>query len=84
MCDVNDPEIDMFAPKVGVKVPVDTRDDATALGPYRAAFVDAICDRHDRSAGALMGMPAIDKVALFEAALTTFDGGWLSRRLAVR
>jgi hypothetical protein len=61
-----------------------TRDDPTALGACRTAFVDAICDRHDRSAGALLGMPVIDKVALLEAALTTFDGGWLSRRLAVR
>lgn len=43
---VNGSEIHEFAPKVGVKVPVETRDDPKALGAYRDAFADAIRDRH--------------------------------------
>jgi hypothetical protein len=39
---VNGAEIDEFAPKVGVKVPLETRDDAEALGAYREAFVKGI------------------------------------------
>ncbi|MEO1060335.1 MAG: hypothetical protein AAFZ07_02875 [Actinomycetota bacterium] len=49
---VNGAEIDEFAPKVGVKVPLETRDDPTALRAYRAAFVDAIREHHDRGAPA--------------------------------
>jgi hypothetical protein len=39
---VNGAEIDEFAPKVGVTVPLQTRDDAEALRAYRDAFVQAI------------------------------------------
>jgi len=39
---VNGAEIDEFAPKVGVKVPLETRDDTEALGVYREAFVKGI------------------------------------------
>jgi len=45
---VNGAEIDEFAPKVGVKVPVDTRDDPAALRAYREAVVEGIRDRHVR------------------------------------
>jgi hypothetical protein len=50
---VNGSEIHEFAPKVGVKVPLETRGDAKALRAYRDAFVAAIrehCSR-GRSAG---------------------------------
>jgi hypothetical protein len=43
---VNGAEIDEFAPKVGVKVPLETRDDAEALGAYREAFVKGILEHH--------------------------------------
>ena len=39
---VNGAEIQTFAPKVGVKVPIDTIDDRKALRRYRAAFAEAI------------------------------------------
>lgn len=39
---VNGAEIDEFAPKVGVKVPLETRDDADALRAYRAEFAASI------------------------------------------
>jgi hypothetical protein len=39
---VNGAEIHEFAPKVGVKVPLETRDDREALAAYREAFVTAI------------------------------------------
>jgi hypothetical protein len=45
---VNGAEIDEFAPKVGVKVPLDTRDDPSALRAYRDAFVEAIREHHVR------------------------------------
>lgn len=45
---VNGAEIYEFAPKVGVKVPLETRADAEALGAYRNAFVDAIREYHAR------------------------------------
>jgi len=45
---VNGAEIDEFAPKVGVKVPLETRDDAEALRAYRDAFVDGIREHHAR------------------------------------
>lgn len=45
---VNGAEIDEFAPKVGVKVPLETRDDARALRAYREAFVEGIRERHAR------------------------------------
>jgi hypothetical protein len=45
---VNGAEIYEFAPKVGVKVPLETRADAEALGAYRNAFVDAIREHHAR------------------------------------
>ncbi len=45
---VNGAEIDEFAPKVGVKVPLDTRDDAQALRAYREAFVEGILEHHAR------------------------------------
>lgn len=44
----NGAEIDEFAPKVGVKVPLETRDDAEQLSRYRSDFIDAIRDHHDR------------------------------------
>src|SRR5579875_2387775 len=43
---VNGAEIDEFAPKVGVRVPLETRDDPAALSAYRKAFVDGIRDHH--------------------------------------
>jgi hypothetical protein len=43
---VNGAEIDEFAPKVGVKVPLETRDDAKALRAYRKAFAAAIREHH--------------------------------------
>jgi hypothetical protein len=45
---VNGAEIYEFAPKVGVKVALETRDDPAALGTYRAAFADAIRQHHAR------------------------------------
>jgi hypothetical protein len=45
---VNGAEIHKFAPKVGVKVPLETRDDAAALRVYRDAFVEGIREHHDR------------------------------------
>ena len=45
---VNGAEIDELAPKVGVKVPLETRDDAGALRAYREAFVEGIRDHHAR------------------------------------
>lgn len=45
---VNGAEIDEFAPKVGVTVPLETRDDAEALRAYRDAFVDGIREHHAR------------------------------------
>ena len=44
----NGAEIHEFAPKVGVKVPLETRDDPEALRDYRAAFVEAIRGHHAR------------------------------------
>ncbi len=49
---VNGAEMHTFAPKVGIKVPVETRDDPDALGSYREAFADAIRDHHARGASA--------------------------------
>ncbi|MFW2339593.1 MAG: hypothetical protein ACN4GK_06045 [Acidimicrobiia bacterium] len=46
---VNGAEIHEFAPKVGVKVPLETREDPKALRTYRNAFADAIRDHHVRS-----------------------------------
>lgn len=45
---VNGAEIDEFAPKVGVKVPIETRDDPGALRAYRESFADAIVEHHGR------------------------------------
>jgi hypothetical protein len=45
---VNGSEIHEFAPKVGVKVPLETRDDPKALRTYRDAFADAIRAHHAR------------------------------------
>ena len=45
---VNGAEIDEFAPKVGVKVPLETRDDAGALRAYRDAFAEGIREHHAR------------------------------------
>ena len=44
----NGAEIHEFAPKVGVKVPMETRDDPAALAAYRSDFADAIRDHHER------------------------------------
>lgn len=49
---VNGAEIDEFAPKVGVKVPLETREDPEALGRYRSAFADAIRDHFTRGESA--------------------------------
>jgi hypothetical protein len=43
---VNGAEIHEFAPKVGVKVPLETRENAKALHAYRATFVKAIRNHH--------------------------------------
>jgi hypothetical protein len=53
---VNGAEIDEFAPKVGAKVPLDTRNDAEALRTYRDAFVrgDPRTPR-SRRGGAIVG-----------------------------
>lgn len=45
---VNGAEIHEFAPKVGVKVPLETRDDARALRAYRDEFAAAIREHHAR------------------------------------
>jgi hypothetical protein len=45
---VNGAEIDEFAPKVGVRVPLDTRDDPGGLRAYRDAFAQAIREHHVR------------------------------------
>ncbi|MEM8924159.1 MAG: hypothetical protein AAGD35_11720 [Actinomycetota bacterium] len=45
---VNGAEIDEFAPKVGVKVPLDTRDDPDALAAYRTDVVAAIRRHHEQ------------------------------------
>jgi hypothetical protein len=49
---VNGAEIDEFAPKVGVKVPLETRDDPEALLAYREAFVAGVRDHHARDEAA--------------------------------
>src|SRR5581483_7823451 len=49
---VNGAEIHEFAPKVGVKVPMATLDDAKALRAYRKAFIEAIREHHVRDASA--------------------------------
>lgn len=43
---VNGAEIHEFAPKVGVKVPLETRDDPEALCAYRESFLDGIRQHH--------------------------------------
>jgi hypothetical protein len=45
---VNGAEIDEFAPKVAVKVPLETRDDPEALLAYRDAFVGGVREYHAR------------------------------------
>ncbi len=45
---VNGAEIDEFARKVGVRVPLETREDPEALRAYRNDFADAIRDYHVR------------------------------------
>ena len=42
-------EIHEFAPKVGVKVPLETRDDHDELHAYRSAFIHGIQEHHVRS-----------------------------------
>jgi hypothetical protein len=49
---VNGAEIDEFAPKVGVKVPLETRDDPKALLAYRDAVVEGVREHHARSEAA--------------------------------
>ncbi len=49
---VNGAEIDEFAPKVGVQVPLETRDDPAALRAYRDAFVGGIREHHLRGESA--------------------------------
>jgi hypothetical protein len=49
---VNGAEIDEFAPKVGVKVPLETRDDAAALRAYRDTFISGIREHHTRGESA--------------------------------
>ncbi|MDJ0953205.1 MAG: hypothetical protein QNJ81_05960 [Acidimicrobiia bacterium] len=46
---VNGSEIHEFAPKVGVKMPLETRDDPNALRAYRDVFADAIREHHART-----------------------------------
>jgi hypothetical protein len=45
---VNGAEIEIFAPKVGVKFPPETADNARALRAYRDAFVEGIRQHHAR------------------------------------
>ncbi len=45
---VNGAEIDEFAPKVGIVVPLETRDDPGALRAYRQEFAQAIREHHFR------------------------------------
>lgn len=45
---VNGAEIDEFAPKVGVKVPLETRDDSGALYAYRDSVVERIREYNAR------------------------------------
>lgn len=45
---VNGAEIHEFAPKVGIKVALETRDDPRALSAYRERFVEAIRDHSTR------------------------------------
>jgi hypothetical protein len=45
---VNGAEIDEFAPKVGVKVPLETREDPAALRAYREIFTEGIRQHHAR------------------------------------
>ena len=47
---VNGAEIAEFAPKVGVKTPLDARADPDRLRAHRGAFVTAICDYNARNA----------------------------------
>jgi hypothetical protein len=49
---VNVAEIDELAPKVGVKVLLETAQDAQALRAYRDDFVEAIREHHVRGASA--------------------------------
>ena len=49
---VNGAEIHEFAPKVGVKVPLETREGAEALRAYRDAFVEGIREHHARDQSA--------------------------------
>jgi hypothetical protein len=49
---VNGAEIDEFAPKVGVRVPLETLDDAGALAAYRDAVVEGIRGHHARGESA--------------------------------
>ncbi len=48
----NGAEIDELARKVGVRVPLETRDDPSALRAYRAAFADAIREHHEQGEAA--------------------------------
>ena len=45
---VNGAEIHEFAPKVGVRVPLETRDDPAAMAAYRDAFAEAVRAHHER------------------------------------
>jgi hypothetical protein len=45
---VNGAEINGFAPKVGVQVPLETKEDPEALRAYREAFVEGIRAHHAR------------------------------------
>ncbi len=49
---VNGAEIEEFAPKVGVKVSLETRDDPEALQEYREAFIGAIRQHYGRGESA--------------------------------
>lgn len=49
---VNGVEIHEFAPKVGVKLPLETRDDSEALREYRNAFVGGIREHNARGESA--------------------------------
>ena len=49
---VNVAEISEFAPKVGVKVPLETWQDRAALLAYREAVADAVLDHHARGEAA--------------------------------
>jgi hypothetical protein len=71
---VNGAEIDEFAPKVGIKVPLETREDPEALRAYRDALVHAIRDRCDQ--GEVMAGNWTLQFLIRHAAYHMLDHAW--------